>query len=391
MDQFLIVILIDVFFCETMPVFWLITLSLIFLYYLWIGYFYYGWLRIPSYLPATGTKERYVSIVIPVRNEEVNILTLLNNLISLDYPQNFLEIIIIDDHSTDLTPGIINDFIIRNDNIRYFKLASNEEGKKSAIRKGVTLSRYPIILTTDADCRPSRFWVKNMIDYFETSNSDLIAGPVLLEGKDVFFTWFQKLEFFSLLGSTAGAISVQNPIMCNSANLGFKRDAYLENSDSLLQNVTSGDDVFLLFSIHKNKNSKIRFLKSRDACVMTNVENKLDDFFRQRQRWASKSLHYKTKASVFTALLVFTIHFFAIICLLTGFILPHFLLIAAVIFILKSFIDFPFLYSVTSYFGEKRLMICFPVIQLIYFFYINYTAITSFTGVFKWKGRIVRY
>ncbi len=374
-----------------MQVCWVIALSLVFLYYAWIGYFYYGWLKIPSDLPGPLKNRRYVSIIVPVRNEENNIVSLIKCLTTLDYPKNFLEIIIIDDHSTDHTYDIIKDFTKLNGNIRYFKLDNSETGKKSAIRKGVTVSRFPLILTTDADCKPSPLWVKTMVNYFETNSVDLIAGPVIMEGDGGFFNSFQQLEFFSLLGSTAGAISVGNPVMCSSANLGFKRDAYLENSDPALKKVTSGDDVFLLFSVHKNTNRSIGFLKSRDACVITNVQNNPDDFIKQRQRWASKSIHYTTKASVFTALLVFTIHFYAIICLLISLILPQFLMIAVFIFIFKSFIDFPFLYSVASYYGKRGLMKYFPAIQGAYFFYIAYIAITSITCAVNWKGRIVKY
>jgi hypothetical protein len=56
--------------------------------------------------------------------------------------------------------------------------------------------------------------------------------------------------------------------MCNGANLAFTREAYLNNSDNLHDEITSGDDVFLLHSLKKN-HSKILWLERSDAIVTT--------------------------------------------------------------------------------------------------------------------------
>ncbi len=371
--------------------FWIVAFCLIVFYYIWIGRFYYGWLKTPAFNTLPDINNKTASIIVPVRNEEDNIRTLLDDLAKQDYPQKFIEIIIIDDHSSDLTPDIVKDRMKHNDNIRYVKLSDNEGGKKSALHMGVNLSRFPLIITTDADCRPSSSWVKTMVDCFETTGADLIAGPVLMKGDEGFFSKFQQLEFFSLLGTTAGALFVNDPVMCSSANLGFKKEAYLEVRNPRFENPTSGDDVFLLLAMKNSGKKKLVFLKTNLGYIQTKVQSGINEFLQQRKRWASKSRYYNTKASVFTALLVFAINFYTLIILFAGLINSEFLFIAACIFILKSMIDFPFLYSITRYFREENLMKIFIASQFVYFFYISYTAISAFTGVFKWKGRIVKY
>ncbi|MCW9094929.1 MAG: glycosyltransferase, partial [Ignavibacteriaceae bacterium] len=52
-----------------------------------------------------------VSIVVAVRNEEKNILCCLESLNNLEYPENKIEIMIVDDASTDNTLSLVNDFI----------------------------------------------------------------------------------------------------------------------------------------------------------------------------------------------------------------------------------------------------------------------------------------
>lgn len=373
-----------------MLVLWIIAFILAALYFIWIGLFYYGWAKIPSYSSMTCHERNFVSILIPARNEEINLLGLLDNLIKQKYPQNLIEIIVIDDHSSDLTEEIVEYFAKRNSNIRYVKLGNYEEGKKTALRKGVSAARFSYILTIDADCRPTPLWIRSMVDCFEKTRADLIAGPVVMEDGGGFFNRFQRLEFFSLLGSTAGSLGTGNPVMCSSANLGFRKDAYMEVRNKNHREVSSGDDVFLLLAMHKTGMKKLLFLKSSDAYVTTRGENNLAGFLKQRQRWASKSRYYNSTASVFTAVLVFMINLYASGCLFLGIFFNPFLLIAAFLFVIKSLIDFPFLFSVTSFFGEKKLMRFFIPVQIVYLFYVSFTAITAFTGVFDWKGRIVK-
>jgi cellulose synthase/poly-beta-1,6-N-acetylglucosamine synthase-like glycosyltransferase len=376
-----------------MLVFWLIAITLIILYLTWIGVLYYGWLR-PGFsgsLLSPGQRKAFVSIIIPVRNEELNISYLLNDLLKQDYPRKLFEIIIIDDHSTDLTPDLVAHFTRCHDHIRYIKLDGEESGKKTAVHKGVLATRFPLVLTTDADCRPVSGWVKTMVDFFEHTRADLVAGPVLLQGGNGFFSKFQQLEFLSLVGASAGAINSGNPVMCNAANLGFSKKAYLEARNPYFDKFPSGDDVFLLLAMHKTGHGRIFFIKTMDACVFTAAEPDLNGFLRQRKRWASKGRHLNTKSSVFTALLVFLINLYALTCFLSGFFMPSLFLVAGAIFLFKSAIDIPFLNSVTGFFGKRRLMWYFPAIQFLYFFYISFTAISAFTGFYNWKGRVVRF
>ncbi len=369
---------------------WIISAVLVLLYLIWIGMFWYGWEKTPD---ASGSKPGFkipVSVVVPARNEEANLLPMLEALTSQDYPQNLIEIIITDDHSTDLTPEITRYYANRHGNIRYVRLDNAEEGKKKALLKGILATRYPLILTTDADCLPATGWISAMVDCFKCTNADLVAGPVLLKGNCSFFSKFQKLEFLSLLGSTAGSLAVGRTVMCNSANLGFRKEAYLEVSSDIYPEISSGDDVFLLMALQRTGDKKLVYLKSRDAVVKTPVADNAGDFLKQRQRWTSKSGRYRDPPSVFTALLVFLINFCAVACMFLAPFYPESLLITGLILIGKSVVDFPFLFSVSSFFGQARLMIFFLPVQFLYIFYISFTVLTAFIEVFDWKGRIVK-
>ncbi len=376
---------------DVMLILWLIAVFLAILYIFWIGYFYYGWLKTPDYTSVTKAGELPVTIIVPVRNEMENISRLLDSLCRQDYPQYLLEIIIVDDHSTDKTNKVVASYSRLMPNLLLIKSEKNSTGKKQALRKGVYASSSDFILTTDADCLPGRSWVSTMVDCFEKTGGDLIAGAVLINKGKGLLNIFQRLEQLSLVGSSAGSLTSGYPIMCSSANLGFRKDSFEKVDNQVNDNVSSGDDVFFLFALHRSGKRSLHFLKSRSAVVITLAEKSLGSFLNQRRRWASKSRNYDTIASVFTSLLVFLINFYIVIILFSSVLSFEALMISVFLFVFKSIVDFPFLYSLTGYFGDRKLMNYFPVIQFLYFFYISFTVITAFRGTNEWKGRIVRH
>ncbi len=90
-----------------------------------------------------------VSVVVACRNEAKTITSLLGSLAVQDYPHELLEIIIVNDRSTDRTPVAVSEFIAsgRVDSAPDFRLIYNTaSGKKSAVRLGVRSSKGELIL-----------------------------------------------------------------------------------------------------------------------------------------------------------------------------------------------------------------------------------------------------
>ncbi len=95
-----------------------------------------GWFRIRRFEGQPQLPLINVSVVVAVRNEEKNIRRLLDSLHKLDYPREALEIILVDDHSEDLTRKIIGAFRKEN-RIDHIILGKPEKyGKKAAIAHG---------------------------------------------------------------------------------------------------------------------------------------------------------------------------------------------------------------------------------------------------------------
>ena len=122
------------------------------------------------------------------------------------------------------------------------------------------------IITLDADVLPAENWLLNIVAYQEKCPSDLLICPVKIADSGTFFGQFQQFEFATLIASGAGAAKIGIPILCNGANLAFRKSQWLKNEHKLHFDEVSGDDVYLLQSVKKSHGA-VRFLKSTQALV----------------------------------------------------------------------------------------------------------------------------
>src|SRR5690606_36435949 len=104
-----------------MMISWMIISSFLTAFYAGIMLLYwYHWWRTPNYLSKTLEHIPFVSILIPVRDESANILLLLEDLLAQDYPADKMEIIVIDDHSSDNTAVLVAS--VRDSRVKLIRL-----------------------------------------------------------------------------------------------------------------------------------------------------------------------------------------------------------------------------------------------------------------------------
>ncbi len=120
-----------------------------------------------------------ISIIVPVRDEEKVVERLLNSLAKIAYPSNKLEVIVVEDGSTDDTLNICKKFAAeRNLNL---KIVHREfsDGKPSALNCGIKLARGDIIGIFDADDLPASDILLNVSKYFEDRRVAAVQGRTL--------------------------------------------------------------------------------------------------------------------------------------------------------------------------------------------------------------------
>lgn len=327
---------------------------------------YRNLLKVKQY--SAGTSQgTFVTIIAACRNEEINLPLLLDNLASQDYPRNSFEVIVVDDNSADSTAVAAGEF----KDILNLRVIRNEgKGKKAAIRTGVSLASGNIIITVDADSRMSSAWLRTLVSFYEKEKPEIIICPVVLSGGKGFFHRFQELEFLSLQGITAGMAVAGDPVMCNGANLLFTKKAFWENAADLHEELISGDDVFLLHSIKKEKNARILWLESESATVTTKTSRSAVLFLSQRARWISKAGAYTDKSTILLAIVTLTAILLQSGTLVGGIFSTEFLKLFAVIYILKSLPDYLILQNTATRYGKRSLMRLFLISQFFYPFYV---------------------
>ncbi len=364
-------------------------------YLLLIYSLYRGWNQVKTF-PKGNDKQVEkvkVSIVVPARDEEKNITTLLNSINEQKYPQPWIEVIIVDDASKDQTANIAGDWsdgkTIEMKLIRLKDEEANLSPKKRALSEGISYASGDLIITTDADCRVGKNWLATIVSHYLKTEAKMLSGPVRLSPLNNFFSKIQALEFSSLVGSGAGAIGKGHPLMCNGANLAFSKEAFDEvGGYAGNETYASGDDVFLMLKMKETYGSEaICFIKDTEAIVDTPPKAGWKEFINQRTRWASKAKAYKSLFSLFASGVVFlfaVVLFLVTLAFLAGHIsLESFIALWAV----KLVTDYIFLLSINRFLNRSYLMRYYFPAQL---FAIGYTIIAGFLGnfgSFSWKGR----
>jgi cellulose synthase/poly-beta-1,6-N-acetylglucosamine synthase-like glycosyltransferase len=361
-------------------------------YSLLIFSFTTAWFKMKKFPSSAKPLSTKVSIIVPVRNEEKNILNCLSDILIQDYPKIFTEIIIVDDHSEDATVDLVKSFIQNSvfKNIQLLELKNiSLTGKKNAITAAIEIAEGDLIITTDADCRMGMKWLSSLINYYETEHPQMLVAPVCFHHPSSFFGRMQSLEFLSLIVSSASAIQLKMPVMCNGANLMYEKKEFNEvNGFEGNMNYNSGDDVFLMLKF-KLQQKKINFLKSYDACVFTEPKASLRGFIIQRKRWVSKSRGYKNFSVIFVSLLVFLINFFLLVSFITSLFIPGFIWLALLFFGIKLLFDFPLMTGAAAFFKRKTLLWYYLPMQIVNIIYIPLIAIVGLCGKVDWKGRTI--
>ena len=356
------------------------ALIILILYALLINRFIKGWDDTPEFEAVKSDVQPFVTIITACRNELEHLPYLFQAVNEQAY-RNF-ELIVVDDGSTDESWEYSVQVQLGFPELKLIK--NTGEGKKEAIKTGVLQSENELIITLDADSMPPIGWLNEIVLFYIQHPSDLIICPVLMNSDGSFLQEFQHYEFASLVASGAGAAGINMPILCNGANLAFRRETWLKSMDELHFEVSSGDDVFLLQSV-KRRNGIIRFLKSKTAATTTEPCKTLKSFLNQRQRWASKKSAYSDWHLTATAILVFLASLLIVLNAVLAIWKTRFLLLFIILFLLKFAVDTYFFYKVRDFFGLKKVVVNSLLFSLVYPFYIVISAVGSlFYGKKRW-------
>ena len=393
-----------------MSPFYLFTILVLFSYgliFLWVGYYNH---RNNTFSgdPVLVDCEKYFSILIPFRDEAHNLGKLIEALGGLNFPKTQFEVLFIDDHSQDDGAKILEKI---RPSVRFsmeiISLSKPEKfGKKQAILQGIQKAKHPWIITLDADSIPTEDWLQSIERTLSSTSAEFITGPVFLNAEKGLLFQLQATEFMALQALTRASFNLR-PLLSNGTNLAYSKTIFeaVEGFSGNL-NISSGDDMFLMRKIWRQKKWAMAYNMDWSGAVQTTASQNWATYAAQQLRWMSKTSALKDPLLTFLAFIVLCTNalmaFWIVICWAAVLALfpesaYQLILFTAIIFSLKFIVDHLCLWASYAHLDRETAWswrkINWPVqllAALIYPFWSLGLAMVSVIYKPHWKGRKIQ-
>lgn len=225
-------------------------------------------------------KKKYsVSFVVPAYNEGKTIEESLKHILEIDY-DNILEIIVVNDCSTDNTRQVVEKIMKRYKKI---KLINNPKNLGNAARSqnvGLKHAKGDVIAVVDGDSFPAKDSIKKMIGFFDDPKVGAVTCPVLARNQNKFIEKLQALEY-QTISFTRKLMEYVDSIYVTPGPLAlYRREAILEINGFDENNLTQ--DIESTWNIaSRGWDRKM----SLSTYVTSQVPSKWKDWALQRRRW----------------------------------------------------------------------------------------------------------
>jgi len=238
--------------------------------------------------PRTLFKEPpTVSVIMPALNEELLIYDAIQSLIAQDYPQ--LEIIVIDDHSSDATPDICQEFS-KKGQINYFRF-NERQGKSAALNYGIKVSTGDFLMFIDTDTSFDRLAIFNIVQYFQDDEVGAVGGNFRIRNDDVnFLTRFVAIEYFLSMSMGWRFKGLMGIINCVPGWFGMYRRNVVESVGLFEPGPGNDSDITI-----RTRKLKQKIVFAPDAISLTDTPVEWHDWVKQRMRWSRNLVKYRLR------------------------------------------------------------------------------------------------
>lgn len=345
--------------------------------------------------PPSPERWPSVTVIVPARNEVDEIDTCLDSLRACTYPAEKLEIIVVDDFSTDGTAEHVRAQQPAGRTapdmhpVRLVDMASNAEEngghKPAAVAQGVEAATGDVILTTDADCTVPPTWIESMVRRC-TENTPFVAGPVAYDHNDLFLPRLQALELAGLVGYGAGSIGLGLPTFCNSANIAVRRKLLeTENTPPF----GAAQDELLLQDVSYASDREVTFNPESDALVRTVPAPSFTAYIEQQARWAHMGLRYPYVLPRLMVVSLWCTHAVLFLVCATAIFLPAWRQPAILAFLGKMAADALVAAPSARRYDDGRLLRSSVPTELLLLLAVPVVGVLGTLGVVEWKGRLL--
>lgn len=253
-----------------------------------------------------------VSIIIPCFNEEKWIQRTILGCINQDYPVDKLEVIVVDDCSTDKSAEKIKDIVNQlykegeifevKKRLKYILMEENG-GKRKALSKGVLEAKHDLVVFVDSDSFLDPFAIRNLVQPFKDPKIGGVSGRTDVANTYTnVLTKIQSVRYHIAFRVMKAAEGIFDAVTCLSGPLAcYRKEIVLENMGAWLNQkflgheATFGDDRSMTNFVLR----KYRTSYQDSALCYTIVPNNHKVFLKQQMRWKRSWLRESLIASKF--------------------------------------------------------------------------------------------
>ncbi len=313
-----------------------------------------------------------VTIIIPCFNEEEWIQKTIVSCVNQDYPVDQLEVIVVDDRSTDRSVEQIEEIVNRlyaegarfktKERVKYFVQPKNQ-GKRHALARGVAEAKHDLVVFVDSDSFLDPHAIRNLVMPFQNPKIGGVSGRTDVANTFTnVLTRMQAVRYYIAFRIMKAAESVFDMVTCLSGPLScYRKEHVLQYMDAWLNQkflgrpATFGDDRSMTNFILQ----KYRTVYQDTAVCATIVPNRYKVFLSQQMRWKRSWL----RESIIAGRFMWKKEPFGAVLFYIGLLIP----VAAPIVVVYNMLYVPFAHRVfptTFLLGMLMMALMMSIVQL---------------------------
>jgi len=235
--------------------------------------------RVP---PVLSERPSLQSVLIPAYNEEKVIARTIRQVLASDYPN--LEVIVLDDGSTDGTSNVVHEQFGADQRVRLFMLVNS--GKASALNYGLQEAQGDVVIALDADTLLAPDAIGKLVRWFSDPKIGAIAGNAKVGNRVNIITRWQALEYVTSQNLERRALQTLGCITVVPGAIGAWRRAALLQFGGFPTD-TLAEDQDLTLTLQK---AGYKVLYDSTAVAWTEAPDTVQGLIKQRFRWTFGTL-----------------------------------------------------------------------------------------------------
>lgn len=345
-----------------MEFFDLTILIFTFIYTCLILFICFGLFRLPKSKGKLVENYPTVAVIVSAKNEERDIVGCIQSLENLTYPKDALEVILVDDASTDKTTQLIKEAAARNE---HFTALSTLDAPKTHLRAkargvawGMKNTDAEWVFITDADGSVQPSWIEHMLTGVDDSIG-MIGGMVAVKDRSL-LAIFERMSWAFTLPFAFGMAGYGGEFICVGPNMALRKKIYDEYGGLEASEFNVAEDL-ALFRMVEESEYGVKSHVSKETKVDLEPVPSLKHLLSQQRRWLKGGFEGSWKYWI-GLVLAFGFHNVLSILFVTGLFISVKVTLAALL--IKAGVDLLLLISEKILLKEERLLRYFPIMEI---------------------------